>query len=87
MAQAKKKTKTERTHLFLDLLAELYPISVEARKDVADEAGVSDSTLYNWLYGSTINPRIDTMIKVAEVLGFAIVLQRKQRKPKLKVVK
>ena len=43
-------------------------------KWVSENAGVSDQTLYNWHNGLTKKPRIDTLTKVAEALGYEIVV-------------
>lgn len=45
---------------------------------VAETAGVSDQTLYNWHNGLTHKPRIDTITKVAKALGYEIVLELRE---------
>lgn len=45
---------------------------------VAETAGVSQQTLYNWHNGYTHKPRIDTITKVANALGYEIVLELKE---------
>lgn len=41
---------------------------------VADNSGVSVSCIYAWLDGTTQLPRLDTITKVAECLGFDLKL-------------
>ena len=45
---------------------------------VSETAGVSQQTLYNWHNGVTHKPRIDTITKVADALGYEIVLELKE---------
>ena len=52
---------------------------------VARQAKVGESTLYNWLEGKTKSPRLDTIYKVADCLGFDVKLIK--RKAKLATVK
>jgi DNA-binding phage protein len=40
--------------------------------NIALAAGVDQFTLYRWLRGATANPRIDTIAKVAQVLGMQV---------------
>lgn len=64
-----------RARVFLDLISILYYHDL---KEIAKEAEVSNQTLHNWLYGATMNPHINTLIKVANVLGYEIALRKKQ---------
>lgn len=45
-------------------------------QSVAKAAHVAPATLYFWLDGTTQNPRIDTLTRVAEALGFSFRLVR-----------
>lgn len=53
---------------------------------IADRAKVSPSTLYMWMNGDVHAPRIDTLTRVARILGFRIDLIR-ERKRRLTSVK
>ena len=58
-------------------LLELYmsvqlDLSSVNHKDVAIMAKCSVTTLYNWESGKTKAPRIDTLTRVAAVLGYSI---------------
>ena len=66
--------------LFTDLKAELEAWDP---KSVAKAAGIATSTIYFWLSGKTKKPRLDTIIKVADVLGYNVVLVRKQAQLRL----
>ena len=45
---------------------------------VAKHSGVSQSCLYFWLDGTTQLPRLDTVFRVADVLGFDLQLVKKE---------
>lgn len=45
---------------------------------VADHSGVSKGCLYSWLDGTTQLPRLDTIVKVADCLGFDLELVKKE---------
>lgn len=63
----------ERDQLFLDLVAELQGYDLTT---VADAAEVSYSTLWNWLYGPTVSPRLNTLIKVGKAIGMSLEWKR-----------
>jgi transcriptional regulator with XRE-family HTH domain len=60
----------------LVLLELYYSVQLALRscslESVAYEAGCSPSTLYHWREGITIAPRINTLTRVAQVLGYTI---------------
>ena len=66
----------QREKLFLDIIGHLLRYNDQERKDIAKEAEVHWTTLYNWTHGSTINPHIRTLSSVARVMGYEIVLKR-----------
>lgn len=77
----------EKDQLFLELL-ELIPAQTGAILHLAQLAGVSYQTVHNWKYGVTMAPRIDTLTKVAQALGYEITLKKSARPGrKLKIVK
>jgi DNA-binding phage protein len=85
--KTKKLTKLDqRTKLLLDMIDILWQYNDAGLCDLAAEAGVHWTTLYNWKAGKTTHPRIDTLVKVATVLGMEIRLV-KIKKPKLRLVK
>lgn len=63
-----------RVQLFLDLITYI-PDGWEGMKLLAAEADVTAQTLWNWKFGLTVNPHINTLTKVAIALGLDIVLQ------------
>ena len=77
----KAEAKDKEIQVFEEIKSELNKYDLQS---VAEAAEVSLSTLYNWLIGKTIAPRISTLEKVAEVLDFKLVvelkLERKQAK-------
>ena len=86
--------KKQRAEIFSDLVALIEAEvgyhdgrTTRGRNNInvlADRADVSYSTIFNWVFGSTRNPHINTMIKVADALGYDIALRRKKgAKPKV----
>jgi len=72
-----KKTKpTIPLTVFDDLKAELRGWNT---RSVAQTAGVATSTVYFWLEGKVKTPRLDTVVKVADAIGFELTLRRKGR--------
>ena len=92
MANANKKkhlVNIDDVRVFQQLKAELMVWNVEY---VASEANVAPSTIYFWLDGTTMFPRLDTIAKVARVVGFEIKLvrvgkQKPVKKTYLRVIK
>jgi DNA-binding phage protein len=77
MAKPKKAeviVRKARAQIFANLvsLIDQYDLASLAR-----EAEVSHQTLWNWLYGTTYNPHINTMIKVANAVGYDIALRKR----------
>lgn len=88
MAQRKKKIDLDpRAVIFLELIHELWKYGNFHIKDIAEEAGVHFTTLYNWRNAKVVSPRLNTLIAVAEALGYTVELKRGTIKPKLKSVK
>tara|TARA_Y100001963_G_C6792407_1_gene456385 strand:+ start:8673 stop:8945 length:273 start_codon:yes stop_codon:yes gene_type:complete len=78
----KKKTKVakSRAELFETIVAQLEKYSNHQRELIAKQAGIHPMTIYWWVTGVTTSPRLSTIIPVAEVLGFDIVLKRNKTK-------
>lgn len=60
--------------IFDEIKEVLYVTDV---KWVAENSGVSTTCIYFWLDGTTQLPRLDTITKVAECLGFDLRLVKK----------
>lgn len=69
-----KKVAKTKEKLFLELIAGLQKLPASRWPQVAEDAGVCLATLYNWCYGSTFNPRLNTVIAVATALGYEVQL-------------
>lgn len=80
----KLKKKVVRLTIYEKIVDKLL---TEDLKEIASDAEVSITTLINWTTGKTIAPRISTLYKVANVLGYDIVLYMSVVKPKLRIVK
>lgn len=62
----------------MDIFEEIKEVLyVTETKWVAEHSGVSAGCLYAWLDGTTQLPRLDTITKVAECLGFDLKLVKK----------
>lgn len=70
------KTAKTKEQLFVDLITILNKLPASKWPEIADEAGICLATLYNWCHGTTFNPRLNTVIKVAKALGYEIQLVR-----------
>lgn len=80
-------TEAGREAVFMTIIGHLLRYNDAERKHIAEEADVHWTTLYNWTHGSTLNPHINTLARVASVLGYTIVLKRVARVPKLRRIK
>lgn len=54
---------------------------------IADEAGVSVSTISNWMNEKTKTPRLDTFVKVANAIGYTVELKINSTRSRLWIVK
>lgn len=86
MSRMKRKkltltTEREREALFMDVIGHLNRYNDMEKKNIAEEAEVHWTTIYNWCAFKTVAPRIDTLARVARAMGYDIVLKR-ARSPK-----
>jgi transcriptional regulator with XRE-family HTH domain len=82
------RANNRRLALFVTIVDMLLDRSGEDLLRISEQAGVSMSAMYFWMNGTTTNPRIDTLTKVANVLGYEIVLRKmKAHVPPLRLVK
>ena len=70
--------KTEVSHgeqilIFVELKDILRDYCIAS---VSDACGVAEGTMYRWLDGVTRKPRLDTIVKVANALGYELRLHR-----------
>lgn len=79
----KAKAEKVQAKMFKDLIKHI-PHHWDGQVNLAHDAGVSPQTLWSWVEGRTISPRINTMVKVATALGYDIALTKPQ--PKLRLV-
>lgn len=77
----------QRHAIFMQIIDLLGVYHGEPLKDLAAQAGVHWTTIYNWQRGATYAPRIDKLAAVAIVLGYTIVLKRTAGRPALRRVK
>lgn len=67
-----------RARIFQTLADSLAKYSSAQRAEIAIEAGVSPTTLYNWARGHTRRPQLSPIIRVAYVLGYEATLVKKK---------
>jgi hypothetical protein len=81
-------TPKGREKIFLEIIDHLMRYNHAEKQWIADEAGISFQTLYNWCAGTTFSPQLRTIAAVARALGYEVVIKRtKAAPPKLKVIK
>ena len=79
MNNPKQALQIDNRHpVFLSIVDDLHIYGAKGLAAIAVDAEVGIATLYYWLNGTTRRPRIGTLHKVARVLGYEIVLQRRQ---------
>jgi transcriptional regulator with XRE-family HTH domain len=82
-ARIRKKAEKVQAKMFKELISHI-PQHWDGQCMLAEDAGISPQTLWSWVEGRTISPRINTMVKVAAALGYDIALVKPQ--PKLRLV-
>ena len=92
MAQAQKQSLTSftaRHSIFKEIIDILWEMQKagQSLSSFSTLCGLSHGTLHTWVSGHVLTPRIDTLAKVAEQLGYEIVLEKNKRRPTLKPVK
>ena len=80
------KANVKRLQIFFTIIDALIDKSGAELREISDHSGVSLPTIYFWLNGTTRNPRIDTISKVASCIGFEIILKKAGR-PQLRLVR
>jgi len=84
VANAARKLKVRtKINIFEQLLGIIHGYNVEW---LSEASGVAQATIYFWLDGTTTRPRLDTISKVAKVVGYRLCLTRDSA-PRLRSVK
>lgn len=68
-----------RENLFEELISHLMKLPDRQLKAVAEEAEITYQTLNNWCWGSTMNPHLNTIMKVSRALGYEVQLRKPKR--------
>lgn len=77
-----------REQVFLEIIDHLNRYNPPERAYIAEVAGVSKTTINNWVKLRTWAPQIRTLAPVARALGYDIVLKRQRpAPPKIQVKK
>ena len=66
--------KHEVIRLFAEVI-DAIPMDNADIKELAERAGVSPTTLRNWKWGPTCDPRINTLFKVVTAMGGTITVK------------
>ena len=66
----------DREELAQQIIDRLYSANVSL---VADNAGLNVSTLYHWMSGHIINPRLPSLIAVGRALGMELTWKNTRR--------
>jgi DNA-binding phage protein len=86
--KAFKMTETQHAlvlDIFEELKEELHEYNILS---VAEASGVTDACIHLWLSGQTKKPRLDTVVRVADAIGFDMrLVRRKQVRPVLSIVR
>jgi len=86
-AAARNRFQRRRHLIFIQIVDDLHKLNYASHQHLARTAGVSYSTLYAWMFGETLTPRIDTIAKIAWEMGMTLELVKRRTKPKLSQVK
>lgn len=78
-----KKPK-DKDRLFIELIKLLEKQPASKWPQIAEEAEVCLATLYNWCYGTTFNPHLNTVMRVARAMGYEVRFEK--AKPNLRKV-
>lgn len=62
--------------LVATILEDIASAHTHVRVEIGRRAKVAETTLANWANGKTKNPRLDTICRVAEVLGYRVALEK-----------
>ena len=81
-ARIRAKADRIQAKMFKDLISHL-PRHWDGQCALAHDADVSPQTIWMWVEGRTVSPRINTMVKVAAALGYDIALVKSYRKLRL----
>ena len=74
----KSLTKAKRTIIegYPDMLEDILSMDTEELDELAWQADVHISTLYNWRGGRVKCPRIETIDRVSRVLGYRLAIAK-----------
>lgn len=68
-----------REELFSKLIGALLKVPAARLIDIAEEAEINKQTLNNWLYGSTMNPHLNTIMRVSRAMGYEVTLAKPKK--------
>jgi len=69
-----------RTEIFLQIIALLFNYTDAQLDDLAEEAGCTKQTLYNWKTGRVCFPQLHKIVAVAHAMGYALTLHLRQHR-------
>jgi transcriptional regulator with XRE-family HTH domain len=71
----KETSGQTRDRLFNEVVKHIPERFVDMQ-ELAERADVGASTLWNWVYGETMSPQLNTLVKVARALGYTLELKK-----------
>jgi DNA-binding phage protein len=69
-----------RTEIFLHIITLLFNYTDSQLDDLAEEAGCTKQTLYNWKTGRVCFPQLHKIVAVAHAMGYELTLQPRPRR-------
>lgn len=75
--QATERAEELRSRLMEDIVGTLESLEPQVLYRVAADAGVTVASMYFWMSGVVRNPRIGTLLSVADALGMEVKLTDK----------
>lgn len=76
----KRHEKHDLVDVYLQVVEHLHYLTPEELAQLALDAGVCKSTLYNWRGCYVFAPRICTLYAVSRALGYEITMVKRRRK-------
>ena len=71
-----KETNNQTRDRLFDEIVKHLPEKYTDMQELAERANVGATTIWNWVYGDTYSPQLNTVIKVARALGYTLELKK-----------
>ena len=64
----------QKEDIFIQLIKDLEKMNNVQLRNVAEAAEITVQTLFNWCWGTTLNPHLGTVMRVSRALGYEVHL-------------